>query len=95
MPNWKAKETKPEKTSKCYWAEDVRRPSVYPKSETCKHLPNPEDKPNGKLPPIPLRWKNYAIEHGQLWPLCPACGKITLSAERCFYCGQLFEGEIE
>lgn len=52
----------------------------------CEFQPADEDKPNGKLPPKALKWEpSYwnGIE-----PVCPSCGEMPYSYERCVFCGQ-------
>ena len=61
----------------------------------CEHQPEDDDKPNGKKPPVKLRWipsydstVDKIIPEGE--PQGPACGQMPYSTERCIFCGQKF-----
>ena len=53
----------------------------------CKYQPDDDDKPNGRKPPIKIRYQN---DYGMMMPYCPACGDMAYSHERCVFCGQKF-----
>ena len=73
----------------CHWHEDVVCTSGQ-MCDGCEHQPAPEDKQNGKAPPVPLKWEPNCDGGGMGWPICPACGEMPYSTVRCLFCGQEF-----
>ena len=73
----------------CHWHEDVVC-SVGRMCDGCEHQPAPQDKQNGKAPPVPLKWESDYMGRGMGFPICPACGDMPYSTERCIFCGQPF-----
>jgi len=71
---------------KCYWHEDVVC-ELDRFCGGCKHQPLPEDKKNGKEPPVDIKWVN---DYGMMTPYCPKCNDMAYSTERCVFCGQKF-----
>jgi len=69
----------------CNWNKDIECTNgMY--CGGCEHQPADDDKKNGKEPPKVLIWqKTYG---GVLEPVCPSCGEMPYSTERCVFCGQ-------
>ncbi len=76
-----------EQHRKCTWDESFDCPFEGPYCEGCEHRPADDDKPNGKNPPRPIQWER---DYGGIAPLCPTCGEMPYSLERCIFCGQKF-----
>ena len=70
---------------KCTWNKDLDCPQENPCCESCEHQPAADDKPNGKKPPRLIQWEE---DYGGVGPICPACGEMPYSLERCIFCGQ-------
>ncbi len=73
----------------CHWHKEIICPNRQ-MCAGCEHQPAPEDKKNGKEPPLPLEWEPDATGRGMGWPVCPACGEMPYSTVRCLFCGQQF-----
>lgn len=73
----------------CYWNNNILCENGR-MCDGCKHQPAPDDKKNGKAPPLPLEWEPDFEGRGMGWPICPACGEMPYSTERCVFCGQQF-----
>lgn len=82
-----------EKKMTCNWdKERICERNLY--CGGCEYQPNPEDKKNGKNPPVklPIVFDGY----GNI-PECPSCGEMPYSTEQCIFCGQKFiqDEEVE
>lgn len=71
----------------CRWHDDVKCPDDRD-CETCGHQPPDDEKENGKKPPVPIEWESSY--EASVFPMCPACGEMPYSLERCVFCGQRF-----
>lgn len=73
---------------KCTWDKGVEchKEGPYP-CEGCEHQPADDDKPSGKKPSLLIQWEQ---DYGGISPVCPACGEMPYSLERCVFCGQKF-----
>lgn len=70
----------------CYWHDDVI--CVHKRHcHSCEHQPDDNKKINGTNDPIPIGWKADSVG---IMPVCPACGEIPYSFDRCIFCGQRF-----
>ena len=80
------------RTFRCHWDADRKCDhNLY--CNACPHQPSDDDKPNGKKPPVKLRWipsYNGMSDSFQPAPECPSCGEMPYSTERCIFCGQKF-----
>lgn len=72
---------------KCTWDSTLDCPKGDPYCEGCEHQPADDDKPNGRKPPVPIEWER---DYGGVIPVCPVCGEMPYSLERCIFCGQKF-----
>lgn len=73
----------------CHWHEEITCPNGQ-MCDGCEHQPAPEEKKNGKAPPLPLKWEPDITGRGMGWPICPACGEMPYSTDQCLFCGQRF-----
>lgn len=71
---------------KCHW-KDIKCTKGR-LCDICEHQPSADEKVNGKEPPQTLDWMEQ-IDGGYI-PVCPACGEVPYSTERCVFCGQRF-----
>lgn len=70
----------------CHWNDKLECTNDF-LCDVCEHQPAGADKPNGRKPPVDIRWRN---EYGLRMPYCPSCDKMAYSTERCKFCGQSF-----
>ena len=76
----------------CHWREDVICYNGR-MCDGCEYQPAPEEKKNGKAPPLPLECEPDITGCGMGWPICPACGEMPYSTDQCLFCGQRFVGD--
>ena len=73
---------------KCYWkgikCEKDRE------CDGCEHQIPADEKVNGKLPPVKIGWIDMFGYDGGSYPICPSCGEMPYSTDRCYFCGQRF-----
>lgn len=74
-------------TSTCTWHDDVTCQDGWD-CDTCGHQPPDDEKPNGKKLPLPIEWERSYGD--SIFPMCPACGEMPYSMDRCVFCGQRF-----
>lgn len=78
---------------KCYWNENKECVN-WMECDGCDLQPANEDKPNGRKPPVKLKFVrdiDYCTGKptGEI-PECPSCGEMPYSTEVCKFCGQRF-----
>ena len=71
---------------KCHWHDRICERACY--CDGCEYQPADDDKPNGKKEPLLIQWENDCA--GCIAPLCPSCGNMPYSYQRCVFCGQKF-----
>lgn len=52
--------------------------------QSCKYQPDDDEKPNGKNDPILIKWET---DFAGTMPVCPVCGEMPYSFDRCMFCG--------
>lgn len=78
-------------TIPCLWDEGIIcARGRYCKN--CKHQPPDDEKPNGKAEPVLIAWEEYPFDG--TFPMCPACGEMPYSVDRCVFCGQRFIKDV-
>lgn len=77
--------------TKCNWNREIVCKNGK-LCNSCEHQPPDDEKENGRKPPLKIGWSE---EYGGVWPVCPACGEMPYSTERCVFCGQRFIQEDE
>lgn len=56
----------------------------------CELNPPDDEKKNGKAAPVLIGWEPDYFGGGMGFPMCPSCGEMPYSTERCLFCGQRF-----
>lgn len=74
---------------KCYWNKDLTCKSNAHFCNICEHQPPDDEKSNGKNTPVTIEWEVDFYSNSK-FPLCPSCGEMPYSTERCVFCGQKF-----
>lgn len=71
---------------KCIWNQNL----VCEKGrscDACEYQPAADKKKNGKNAPVKIKWQE---DYSGTYPVCPSCGEMPYSTERCVFCGQKF-----
>lgn len=66
--------------SKCYWHDKPCNGGYF--CNECELQPPDEEKRNYNAKPLEVKEWDYGM------PICPACGEMPYSYERCVFCGQ-------
>lgn len=69
----------------CHWNTDIECKSGYSRND-CEFQPADDDKPHGKDEPKELLWRLTYDDSFE--PVCPSCGEMPYSLDRCIFCGQ-------
>lgn len=69
----------------CHWHKNIVC-EFGRECQDCWYMPADDDKPNGQKTPVPIAWETDFA--GGTMPICPACGEIPYSLDRCTFCGQ-------
>lgn len=70
---------------RCHW-KDIECPNNL-RCDGCDEQPSDDEKPNGRKDPVKIGWEE---SYGGIWPVCPSCGEMPYSTDRCTFCGQKF-----
>ena len=70
---------------RCHW-KDIDCPNEL-RCNGCKEQPGDDEKPTGRKAPVRVGWEE---SYGGMWPVCPSCGEMPYSTDRCVFCGQKF-----
>ena len=73
-----------EQKAPCYWSDVICENGK--ECNGCEHQPPDDEKPNGKEVPRLIGWEGSY--EGSIFPVCPACGEMPYSLDRCVFCGQ-------